>query len=574
MEAMVVPGVCVERNVEVEMRDGTILRADIYRPEISGELPVILIRLPYDKTQSENLAYAHPAWYASNGYIVVCQDTRGRYRSEGCFYPFRDETNDGVDTIAWASCLPGSTGKVGMYGFSYGGATQLLPARERPEALTAICPGMTGSQYFEGWTYRQGALSLAFVASWALSLGIESAARRGDNPAAGAFSAAFASALEWDWFLPLNQFPPLKNEDTSYFFDWLEHSTYDDYWHQWSIDAAYHDIDVPALHVAGWYDIFLAGTVRNYVGLRMHAGSEHARQNQRLVIGPWYHIPWRPLTQSAGEPASPLTVDDWQISWFDRHLKGINTTEPESALTLYVLGENTWRSFSDWPPPQSIPTPLYLHSKGRANSVFGDGSASFEAPADERPDLFTYDPVGPVESYGGHSCCFPDVAPMGPANQFDREDWNTVLVYTSEPLSEAIYLIGDASMQLFAASTAVDTDWTVRLCVVDAEGISLNVQEGIVRARFRESLSQPILIIPGEIYRYEIPLGPVGIRIDSGERLRVQISSSDFPQWDRNLNNGGVLGADGLASAVVATQTVFHDAARPSHMLLPIVREL
>lgn len=566
------PGITVERNVPTTMRDGVTLYSDIYRPSTDEPLPVILMRLPYDKTQALNVSYSHPAWYASQGYIVVCQDTRGRYASEGVWYPFQHEADDGYETIEWAAALPGSTGKVGMYGFSYGGATQLLPAVKRPPSLAAICPAMTASQYYDGWTYNGGALALAFAASWATNLGVNTAQRRGDNAAAGTLAAAFASAMDWHWFLPLSEHIPLKGEDTPYFFDWLAHPTYDDFWRRWSIDEDYSRLDVPGLHIAGWYDVFLSGNVKNFLGMQAEAASEENRRRQKLIIGPWFHIPWRQLSGPEGDLATPGMVDDWQLAWFDQMLKDRPTDILDAPVTLFIMGENRWRDFDAWPPSGSTPAPMYLRSGGRANSHHGDGSLSSERPAAEPPDIFTYDPAVPNQSRGGHSCCFTFAAPMGPADQSESEEWNFVLVYTSQPLEEDLLLIGDVSVELYAATSAPDTDWTARLCMVTPEGRSTNLQEGIIRARFRDSLSEPTLIEPNKIYRYHIELGPVGVRVPAGHRLRVDVSSSDFPQWDRNLNTGGVLGAEGLADAKVATQVVFHDEDHPSHVILPIVR--
>ena len=263
------PPVAVEREVACRMSDGVTLFADIYRPVGDGPCPVILMRLPYDKTQAENVAYAHPAWYARRGYIVVVQDVRGTGSSEGVFYPFRDEAQDGYDTIVWVSQLPGADGRVGTYGFSYAGATQLLPATLRPPGLTAICPGLTGSQYYEGWTYNQGALALAFAASWATNLGQIVARHRRDDAAITAHGSAFVGAPGWYGTLPLASYPPLMTDDTPFFRDWLSHPTYDDYWRRWSIDEDYGRIAVPALHIGGWYDVFLSGTVKNFVGLRL-----------------------------------------------------------------------------------------------------------------------------------------------------------------------------------------------------------------------------------------------------------------------------------------------------------------
>ncbi len=564
-------GVTVEREVPLTMADGVTLYADIYRPAKPGPHPVLLIRLPYDKRQALNISYAHPSWYARQGYVVVCQDVRGRYASEGEWYPFLNEASDGVATIEWAASLPDTTGQVGMYGFSYGGATQLLPAVERPKGLASLSPCMTASQYYDGWTYNRGAFALGFVASWAMSLGIGSAARRGDNAAAGAYGAAFSKALDWDWVMPVNVYPPLQGEDTRYFFDWLEHDTYDEYWKRWSIDEDYSRIDVPALHIAGWYDVFLTGTVHNFTGLRAGAGSDKARATQKLIIGPWYHIPWQPLVNEDPIEASAAVVDDFQVAWFDATLKGKASSLLDSPVTIWLLGEERWVDLADWPPPGMTETNIYLHSEGRANSRFGDGWLSEDPPEDEFADVFTFDPGQPNEIDGGHSCCFPHVAPMGPADQEESEVWTKVLVYTTGPVEEDLTLIGEPYVVLFASTSAVDTDWTARLCVVDEDDVSVNIQEGIVRARFRDSLEAPTLLEPGKVYEYRIELGPVGVVIPAGHRIRLNISSSDFPQWDRNSNTGAPTGTQGPAEAFVATQSVLHDAEHPSRLVLPVV---
>ncbi len=565
------PAIELHSNVSCPMRDGVRLATDVYRPASGGPYPVLLIRLPYDKTQAESILYAHPAWYARQDYIVVTQDCRGRWNSEGEWYPFRDEAADGFDTIEWAAKLPGSTGQVGMYGASYAGATQLLAASQRPPGLVTICPSVTASQYYEGWTYNQGALALAFAASWATDLGRDTARRAGNDVAFAALTSAFAQAAAWYAHLPLAEHPPLAGPLTPYFRDWLDHPTYDDYWRRWSIDENYERLTVPALHVAGWYDIFLSGSVKNFLGMQDGSGSAAARAGQKLIIGPWMHIPWVPADGSVDVTASSTVVDDWQIAWFDHFLKGKESGVLDAPVTVYVLNQNQWRDFDAWPPSHAVSTNYFLHSQGRANAAHGDGRLTLEPPAAEPVDLFTYDPDIPIPSLGGHSCCFATVAPMGPASQAPIEALNSVLVYTSEPVEQAIDIIGDVSVTLYAASTAVDTDWTARLCQVDPNGTSINLQEGIVRARYRDSLSEPSPIEPNQVYEYAIPLGPVGVRILAGHRLRLLIASSDFPQWDRNLNTGGPLFQEGPTTAQVATQTIFHDEQHPSHLTLSML---
>jgi uncharacterized protein len=567
------PEVTLQRNVSCRMRDGVSLYADVYRPAGEGPFPVILMRLPYDKTQAETINYSHPSWYAQRGYMVVVQDVRGSWASEGVFTPFLSEAEDGYDSIEWAARLSGANGRVGMYGFSYAGATQLMPATLRPPSLLTICPALTASQYYEGWTYNQGALALAFTMSWAVSLAEMEARRAKDDEAMTMLRAAFANSQAWNWYLPLTEFPPLTGKYGSYFFDWLAHPTYDDYWRRWSIDEDYSRLTIPALHIAGWYDVFLTGSVKNFIGMRNESGSDVARARQKLLVGPWTHMPWAPTSLTSDlRGCGPGIVDDMQLRWFDQFLKGEETGVLDAPVSLFVMGAETWRDFPDWPPPGSEPVRWFFHSKGRANSRFGDGTLSLDAPGGEPSDLFTADPMAPTTSIGGHSCCFNFVAPMGPADQRAAEEYNSVLVYTSEPLVEPTELIGDVTVTLYAATSARDTDWTARLCEVHPDGRSINLQEGIVRARYRESQSEPSLLEPDRIYRYDIPLGPVGVRIAPGNRLRVTVSSSDFPQWDRNLNTGDHLFRQRPSAAVVATQTVLHNTEHASHLTVHTVR--
>lgn len=327
------------------------------------------------------------------------------------------------------------------------------------------------------------------------------------------------------------------------------------------------------MHIAGWYDVFLSGTVRNFVGMRRGAGSPESRQAQKLVIGPWHHIPWKPLVEQNSHDASALIVDDWQLQWFDLHLKGEKTGILDSPVSIWLVGEDRWLDLPGWPAPDAVPTRMFLHSGGRANSAHGDGRLSLEMPEGEPADIFTYDPTSPIKSLGGHSCCFPTIAPMGPADQSESEQWHSMLVYTSEPEAEDLLLIGDASVVLYAATDARDTDWTARLCVVDESGVSTNIQEGIVRARYRDSLSEPTLLDANRVYKYTLDLGPVGIRIAAGKRIRLDVSSSDFPHWDRNMNTGGPLGHEGIVESCVATQVILHDSDHPSHLVLPVVKE-
>lgn len=555
------PDVSVERDVRCRARDGAVLAADVYRPAGADPRPVLLMRDPYDKAGAQTgSGYAHPAVWARRGYVVAVQDCRGRFRSEGVFEPFVHEARDGYDTVEWAAQLPGADGRVVMYGFSYVGATQLLAALERPPSLVGIMPGFTASSYYDGWTYEGGALSLAFAASWAAGLAYDGARGRRDGAAMRRLEAAFSDSA-WLSGLPLEELGPLRRDEASCFFDWLEHPSEDGYWRATSIREDYGRIQVPGLHLAGWYDVFLTGSVENFCGL---AG------RQKLVVGPWVHGPWVPTPGSGGGgEAAAGAVDDWSCRFLDVVLHEREPATLGAPVSAFVLGDG-WRELESWPPPESRPTDWYLHSGGRANSCHGDGALSPDLPGDEPPDVFVYDPLAPSVGAGGHSCCVAGIAPMGPASQRAREEWGDVLIYTSSPLERDLVLLGDASVTLHAASSAVDTDFTARLCIVDPEGESINLTEGIVRARYRDSLSAPSRLTPGSVNEYRITLGPIGAVVPAGHRLRVDVSSSDFPHWDRNLNTGGPLGKEGPELAIVATQAVLHDRARPSCVTLPV----
>jgi putative CocE/NonD family hydrolase len=576
-DGVMLGGVRVERDVPVAMRDGVTLRADVYRPCDADDrrLPVLLVRTPYSKANALTVTYQHPAWYARRGYVVVSQDVRGRFGSDGAFDPFHHEAADGHDTVAWASRLPGTTGQVGMYGFSYGGATQMLAATERPEGLACLVPGFTASDYYDGWMYEGGAFNHAFIVSWIIqSLAGPEAARAGQAEVAERlYRQANHDFPRLHAELPLRDFPPLRGTDLAgYLRDWMDHPTRDAYWAEIGLRHRWDSIVQPALHLAGWYDQFREGTLENFQQLRARSGGAPERL-QKLVVGPWVHIPWGRHAGADFGPAADNRIDELQLRWFDHWLRGVDTgLADEAPVQLFVMGANRWREADDWPPPEARTETWHLRSDGRANSLSGDGTLTREAPAaDEPPDLFVYLPAAAVPSVGGNSCCRADAAPMGAFDQALVEARNDVLVYDGPVLERAVEVIGTVELVLHAATDAVDTDWTAKLVDVAPCGATVNLCDGIVRAAFRDSLSDPQPVEPGRVYEYRIRVGSTANRFEAGHRIRLEVSSSNFPAYDPNLNTGERVFDRGVTAGRPATQAVFHDGLRPSRLLLPVV---
>ncbi len=567
--------VTLERGVGARMRDGTTLYSDIYRPKGDGPFPVVLMRLPYDKTNAESYTYAHPSWYARQGFVVVIQDCRGRWRSEGEWTPFMNEALDGYDTVQWVSQLPGTNGKVGMFGASYPGATQMLAAVEAPSGLTCICPAITASNYYEGWTYEGGALHLAFTENWSMGLAADTARRAGAPDIERMLNKSARDSHDWYWYLPLKQFQPHREGGMApYFFDWITHSSYDDYWKACAPERRHDKVRVPALHIGGWYDIFLDGTLANYEGISANGDGELARNGQRMLIAPWYHHPWGPQVGEInfGPSAASRIVDETQIRFYNWHMKGQDDgISQEPPVKLFVMGENVWRDEAAWPLKRAVTTPYYLHSAGFANSLSGDGTLSPIPPTEEPPDTYVYDPRGPSASLGGHSCCVEAFTPQGAYDQRPTETWKDTLCYTSEPMTAPLEVTGRVSVTLWAATSAVDTDWVARLVDVYPDGRAINLTEGIIRARFRNGTETPELLERDSIHRYTINLRGTSNVFLPGHRIRVDVVSASFPHWDRNPNTGHPLGTDTISDVETATQTVFHDGGRPSHITLPVI---
>jgi hypothetical protein len=563
--------VSVERGVPVPMRDGVVLFADIYRPAIPGRFPVLLERTPYDKDKDNEIDLGRRA--AAQAYVVIVQDVRGRYSSGGEWYPFRHESQDGFDTVEWAAGLPYSDGKVGMFGSSYVGATQMLAAIAHPPHLAGICPMFTPSNYHDGWVYQGGAFEQWFDETWTSILARDTADR---------YLKSATNAMEEAYTLPLTSYRlfnlsgalepgNLTAQFAPYFLDWLSHPDFDSYWVPWSIEDHYPEIRVPALTVAAWYDIFLGGSLRNYLGAKKDGGSDAARQNQRLLITIGGHAgSGRKIGDvDFGPAAAEFDEADVTLEWYDFLFKAKrNRFAIGKPVRIFVMGKNTWRDEQEWPLTRARSTKFYLHSAGEANSVDGDGFLTALAPQAEPPDSYQYDPQDPVPTVGGPLCCDAHL-PAGPRDQRAVEKRHDVLVYTTKPFSTDAEITGPVTVELYATSSAVDTDFTAKLVDVDPSGFAHNLTEGIVRARYRDSQAKPDNLTPGQIYKFNIDLWAISNVFLTGHKLRLEISSSNFPRFDRNLNLGEASGS--AKNRVIAKNSILHNAAHPSALILPVL---
>lgn len=555
--------VIIQHGVRTKMRDGVWLVADIYRPESEGKFPVLLERTPYNRTGESDMAYE----LAAHGYVVVLQDTRGRYDSGGEFYPFRDESRDGYDTVEWAAQLEYSNGKVGMFGGSYVGATQMLAAMARPPHLLAIFPYVTASEYYEGWTYQSGVLMQWFTSSWTSILAVDTLRRRADES---------LQPKEWVSQLPVENYPVLKLPTPTslapYFHDWVEHERNDSYWQRWRVSDHYREMNVQGLHAAGWHDLFLKGSIKNYTGLRAEAGAPEVRDGQRLLIGPWAHAPTSPegkIGDVVFGKNAVLDMTGTALRWFDYTLKGVkNEFATAPPVRLFIMGDNVWRDEQEFPLARTRYTKYYLHSRRGANGVAGDGQLSIVAPARERPDQFEYDPKNPVPTIGGRLCC-GTALPPGPFDQRPNETRPDVLVFSTPQLEKDLEVTGFVTVELYASTSAADTDFTALLADVDATGYARFLTDGIVRARYRNTTAQPEEIVPGKVYKYTIDLWATSNVFKAGHRVRLYLSSSNFPRFNRNSNTGEQM--LGSSRSATARQTIYHDGEYSSALILPVI---
>ncbi|RFA28440.1 hypothetical protein CAI21_12780 [Alkalilimnicola ehrlichii] len=494
----------------MQTRDGVRLDADVYYPVGAGPFPVLLMRQPYGRRIASTVTYAHPSWYARQGYIVVIQDVRGRGSSEGEFEPFVYEGDDGYDTLEWVSRLPGSSGRVGMYGFSYQGVAQLFAAASRHPALAAICPGMAGFDLYRDWAYEGGAFRLYNSLSWAAQLGAETARRNGDH---GLFAERYRvghTPSSAELIDPAGSVRELLAD--TFYADWLSASADSDYWRARSPGAQLDDIDLPALHVGGWFDSFLTGTLAGY---RHFAKGQSP---QRLLIGPWTHLPWTPAVGSVwlGE-AAQSPVDALQLRWFDYFLKDIdNGVLDEPMVALYDLGARAWRDLTEYPMP--APSRWHLVSNGRANLDLTAGRLC-EAAQAGGVDVIVNDPWRPVPVRGGH------LAPAaGIEDRTDVDARPDVLTYTSAPLESTLQLAGPVAAVLACESDQDSFDLFAVLSIVGRDGRARNLTQGYLRT---EGAGQ-----------HRVELRTTCARLYPGQSLRLSVSGSCYPAFALNDGSG------------------------------------
>lgn len=561
-------GVTVERGVRFRLRDGTVLISDHYYPPGQGPAPTLLVRQPYGRAVATTVVYAQPAWFAAQGYNVVIQDVRGRGDSTGEFYPFRYEGKDGAATIDWLASRPECNGRIGMYGFSYQGLTQLLAAAEQPAALKCIAPAQTAGDLFHGWFYHHGAFRLASGLGWATQM-LKADARRLKSPKPGeALEAAWLSLPSAYAAAPYGKLKHLSARGLpAYYRDWTGKREAGAWWARHDISTRPGAIQVPALHVWGWFDTYLHGSELLYRELCEKAGTAEARANQYLIAGPWTHIPW---SRYAGEtdlgPAAMLDTDAILLRWFNHWLKDSGEFAAEPKIRAFALGENRWHSLDSWPgrgtAPGSPALTLFLHSAGRANSSKGDGVLSTQPPPEISPrDMFVYEPEVPAGAPG------PNAAP-GQFNQARADAMNNVLVYTGPAVETRVHVCGTPRLVLYATSRSAHADLFARLERVLPDGRALNVCHGIARSSwlFRKAGHQA-----DTIQRWEFDLEPTSCTFSEGERIRLVVSGSAFPLYDRNP---GSAIAPHLATPrdwMQNQQQILHDEEHPSCVALPIV---
>lgn len=535
-----------KETVSLKVRDGIRLDADIYRPQSAESFPVLLMRQPYGKNIASTVVYAHPVWYASQGYIVVIQDVRGRGTSEGEFELFANEIEDGLDTINWVAQLPSSTGKVGMYGFSYQGMTQLYAAANQPEALKAVCPAMIAYDLYRDWAYENSAFCLQTNLGWAIQLAAETAKLKRDTMA---FQMLYAASRNLPLFDPVQANPNLLKEFAadSFYHDWLNHPYPDDYWAKLSPKSFIDQLDLPMLHIGGWFDPYLRGTLNLY-----NAMMRHSQYLQHLVIGSWGHLPWSRKVGAINYTKTAISfIDELQINWFNHFLKSKeNYPLNSSPVTLFEMGTNRWQNFDLFPKNEQ--KEYYFFSRGLASIREDDGQLTETILSEQVIDIIVHDPWRPVPSLGGHAAI--------PSGSFERsgiDGRSDILTYTTEPLAEDLLVIGDSFLIIYCVADTISFDLSAVLSEVFPDGDVYNFTQGYIRI---DSNQLPI----------KIPFQTTCKTVAQGNCLRLSLSGAYFPAYALNTGTGKLPHEEQLIDAKVITLTVMSQSDKPSYLSLPI----
>ncbi|WP_128381757.1 CocE/NonD family hydrolase [Streptomyces cavernae] len=576
----------VEVDVWVPMRDGIALATNVWRPEGPGPFPALLVRTPYGKDDAG--LYGNPKLpdvfaFVDAGYAVVAQDVRGTSHSPGTFAPQTHEGADSLDTLAWLADQPWCDGAVGMWGGSYMGFAQWQAAPHNPPALRAIAPVMSSADpYAAPWRSPGGALSQDAVLTWSTLSAVRNLSR---GLADGHGDPADVHALMSGLADPRSLHNPLPLADRSAvtrYLPWLgevlDHPERDEFWQEISAIDHCDRITVPALQIGGWYDVFIGETVRSYTMMRRHGGSAEARNGQRLLIGPWSHADGTDLgtypDRSFGLASSIKTVGvtEAHLRFFDRWVQGrTETSDDAHRVRIFVMGIDRWRDEVDWPLPDTRYTDFFLAGGGRANTAGGDGVLTRDAVSGETADTFLYDPRRPVPSLGGTVLASASGTFPGPADQTAVETREDVLCFTTPVLEHPVEVTGHVTLVLHVSSSAPDTDFTGKLVDVHPDGRAILLCEGIQRARYRTSLTDPEPLEPGTVYELAIDLSVTANVFLPGHRIRLEVSSSNFPRYDRNTNTGRTIAGDSEDDLAVAVNRVHHGPARPSRLVLPLV---
>ena len=566
----------VEKNVAIEMRDGVVMRADVFRPDDDGKYPAVVVRTPYEKGRSATSDFFSPIEGALAGYGVVIQDLRGRFASEGKWVSGANEGADGYDTIEQVAGLPWCDGSVGMAGASYLGRNQWDAAETAPPHLKAIAPHVISAGKLNEFR-RAGVIDLESAVSWSAAMAVDTLgklAQQGKDVAemAAAVKYAAENTLDACAFLPLKELPLFKFEELGRGAMQRMGEIPETIKSEEDIFWAYEKVQVPCLHSGGWYDMFCGDTFLNFNNMQEKGGSQAAREGQHVFMGPWLHgsrlhnlVAGHNFGRYATAGGSFATAR--HIAFFDKYLKGIDS-KYLVPVRYFIMGANKWKNAQTWPLPETEWHSYYLHSSGHANTADGDGLLSRKEPGSEPPDRYIYDPLDPVPTCGGR--INPDMSlPAGPLDQSLVERRSDVLCYTTPALAEDLEVTGPVKLHLFAATSAVDTDFMARLVDVHPNGLAVNIAEGLIRARYRNSILFPVPVTPDDISEYVLDLASTSMVFKKGHRIRVHITSSDFPRFDRNMNTGNPLGEDEKGAA--AMQTIFHDGAHASHIVLPVI---